>query len=89
MFRFLPKRPGGNISDFPNDLNLSKFNEEIGYGFSGNVVLYTSPDRNEIAIICCNSNNNKAGYKMMKNEVKMYKRLNSLQGICLQILVLY
>ena len=37
-------------------------------------------DGSEIALKCCDKNNNNEGYRMMKNEVKIYQKLQGLQG---------
>ena len=57
----------------------SKLNVVIGTGFCGNVLMYVMPDGTEIAVKCCDINN-KEGHRMMKNEVKIYRMLASLQG---------
>ncbi len=69
-----------DIYDIPVDLDLSQLNEKVGEGFCGNVFKYTMSDGTAIALKCCDINNNKDGYRMMKNEVKMYQKLKNLQG---------
>ena len=71
---------GRDIKDVPSDLDLSQLNEKVGDGFCGNVFKYIMCDGTEIALKCCDINNNKEGYRMMKNEVKIYRKLESLQG---------
>ena len=69
-----------DVGDIPDDLDLSQLNEKVGDGFCGNVFKYTMPDGTEIALKCCDSNNNKDGYRMMKNEIKIYRKLKNLWG---------
>lgn len=71
----------GSVGDVPEELDLSQLNEKVGGGFCGNVLKYVMYDGSEIALKCCDSINNKEGFRMMKNEVKMYQRLKALQGI--------
>ena len=73
---------GKYVQDVPIDLanNLSLLKERIGGGTSGNVFKYTMSDSSLIAVKCCDKLNNKAGYKMMKNEIKIYQMLSALQG---------
>ncbi|KAJ2993103.1 hypothetical protein HDV02_002644 [Globomyces sp. JEL0801] len=71
---------GRDIQGVPADLDLSQLNEKVGDGFCGNVFKYISCDGTEIAVKCCDKNNNKEGYRMMKKEVKIYRKLESLQG---------
>jgi hypothetical protein len=71
---------GRDIQDVPADLDLSQLHEKVGDGFCGNVFKYIMGDGTEIALKCCDINNNKEGYRMMKNEVKIYQKLESLQG---------
>ena len=78
---FTFKASGRSVPDLPADLDLSKFNKLIGQGFSGNVVELIMPDNTVVALKCCDSNNNRDGLRMMKNEVNIYKKLESLQGI--------
>jgi hypothetical protein len=79
-FPIVPFVKGRNVPDVPADLNLSQLNELIGNGFCGNVFKYTMLDGTEIALKCCDKMNNYDGYKMMKNEVKIYRKLQKLQG---------
>ena len=71
---------GRDIRDVPADLDLSQIDETVGDGFCGNVFKYIMVDGTEIALKCCDINNNKEGYQMMKQEVKIYRKLESLQG---------
>ena len=80
----IPQIPlSGSVQDTPDvpaDLDLSKLNVMIGVGFCGVVLMYVMPDGTEIAVKCCDIINNKEGHRMMKNEVKIYRMLASLQG---------
>jgi hypothetical protein len=71
---------GRDIQNVPADLDLSQLNEKVGDGFCGNVFKYIMDDGTEIALKCCDINNNKEGYRMMNNEVRIYRKLESLQG---------
>jgi hypothetical protein len=75
-----------NIDKLPSDLDLSQLNERVGSGACGNVVKYVMYDGREVALKCCDTNNNKEGYGMMKKEVKVYKRLQALQGTVIPVL---
>jgi hypothetical protein len=75
-----PIVPVGRVPDVPDDLDLSQLHEKVGDGFCGNVFKYIMKDGTKIALKCCDRNNNKYGYQMMKNEVKIYQKLKSLQG---------
>ena len=66
-------------ADFPQDLDLSSLNECIGHGYCGNVFKYNH-NGVDLALKCCDKINNREGYKMMKNEIKVYERLQALQG---------
>ncbi len=72
---------GSDVPEVPEDLELSQLNEKIGDGFCGVVLKYVMHDGSEIALKCCDSGNNIEGFRMMKNEVKMYQSLKALQGI--------
>jgi hypothetical protein len=69
-----------DVGNIPDDLDLSQLNEIVGYGVCGNVFKYTMSDGKKIALKCCDSNNNKDGYRMMRNEVKIYRKLKDLWG---------
>ena len=65
--------------DFPVDLDLADESILIGRGFCGNV-FKSIKNGVELALKCCDINNNKDGFEMMQNEIEIYSKLKSLQG---------